>query len=182
MLGNRGSSETRSRLRVMPSLLPHDLCHGRVPHAGSQQGILLGNRGDLPSRGSFSNWYVVSIDTGHIAQSPQSGPRWSPAFKIEPVLFPPSFLQTAPTMVALVYKFNCIHTHPVIYPHFFTHTHIYYLITVETFLKLWNKDVNPCLHKSNENTGKIVKNKFFRTLEINQRCATIKKYLFKEAC
>ena len=85
-------------------------------------------------------------------------------------------------MVALVYKFNCIHTHPVIYPHFFTHTHIYYLITVETFLKSWNKDVNPCLHKSNENTGKIVKNKFFRTLEINQRCATIKKYLFKEAC
>ena len=90
MLGNRGSSETRSRLHVMPSLLPHDLCHGRVPHAGSQQGILLGNRGDLPSRGSFSNWYVVSIDTGHIAQSPQSGPRWSPAFKIEPVLFSPS--------------------------------------------------------------------------------------------
>ena len=38
----------------------------------------------------FSSWYVVSIDTGHIAQSPQSGPRWSPAFKIEPVLFPPS--------------------------------------------------------------------------------------------
>ena len=38
----------------------------------------------------FSSWCVVSIDTGHIAQSPQSGPRWSPAFKIEPVLFPPS--------------------------------------------------------------------------------------------
>ena len=38
----------------------------------------------------FSSWYVVSIDTGHIAQSPQSGPRWSPAFKMEPVLFPPS--------------------------------------------------------------------------------------------
>ena len=34
----------------------------------------------------FSSWYVVSIDTGHIAQSPQSGPRWSPAFKMEPVL------------------------------------------------------------------------------------------------
>ena len=30
------------------------------------------------------------MDTGHIAQSPQSGPRWSPAFKMEPVLFPPS--------------------------------------------------------------------------------------------
>ena len=38
----------------------------------------------------FSSWYVVSIDTGLIAQSPQSGPRWSPAFKIEPVLFLPS--------------------------------------------------------------------------------------------
>ena len=37
----------------------------------------------------FSSWYVVSIDTEHIAKSPQSGPRWSPAFKIEPVLFPP---------------------------------------------------------------------------------------------
>ena len=48
------------------------------------KGILLGN-GALVFR-----WYVVSIDTGHIAQSPRSGPRWSPAFKIEPVLFPPS--------------------------------------------------------------------------------------------
>ena len=38
----------------------------------------------------FSSWYDVSIDTGHIAQSPQSSPRWSPAFKIEPVLFLPS--------------------------------------------------------------------------------------------
>ena len=38
----------------------------------------------------FSSWYVVSIGTGHIAQSPQSSPRWSPAFKMEPVLFPPS--------------------------------------------------------------------------------------------
>ena len=38
----------------------------------------------------FSSWYVVSIYTAHTAQRPQSGPRWSPAFKIEPVLFPPS--------------------------------------------------------------------------------------------
>ena len=39
----------------------------------------------------FSSWYFVSnIYIGHIAQSPQSGPRWSPAFKIGPVLFPPS--------------------------------------------------------------------------------------------
>ena len=27
---------------------------------------------------------------GHIAQSPQSSPRWSPAFKREPIMFPPS--------------------------------------------------------------------------------------------
>ena len=38
----------------------------------------------------FSSLYVVSIDTGHIAQSPQLAPRWSLAFKMEPVLFPPS--------------------------------------------------------------------------------------------
>ena len=30
------------------------------------------------------------MDTGHIAQSPQSDPRWRPAFKIEPLMFPPS--------------------------------------------------------------------------------------------
>ena len=44
--------------------------------------------GALPSGGWgvwFSSWYVLSIDTGHIAQSPQSIPRWSPAFKMEPV-------------------------------------------------------------------------------------------------
>ena len=47
--------------------------------------------GALPSGGLvFQLVSVVFIDTGHIAQSPQSGPRWSPAFKIEPVLFPPS--------------------------------------------------------------------------------------------
>ena len=39
----------------------------------------------------FSSWYVVSIYTGHIAQSPQSGPKWSPAFKMEPVLSVSSF-------------------------------------------------------------------------------------------
>ena len=50
--------------------------------------------GALPSRGGgvwFSSWYVISIDTGHIAQSPQSSPRWSPAFKTEPVLSVSSF-------------------------------------------------------------------------------------------
>ena len=30
--------------------------------------------------------------TGHRAQSPQSGPRWSPAFKVEPVLSVSSFI------------------------------------------------------------------------------------------
>ena len=41
--------------------------------------------------GRFYSWYVVSIDTGHRAQSPQSSPRWSPAFKMEPVLSVSSF-------------------------------------------------------------------------------------------
>ena len=39
----------------------------------------------------FSSLYVVSIDTGHIAQSSQSGPSWSPVFKIERVLSISSF-------------------------------------------------------------------------------------------
>ena len=46
--------------------------------------------GVLPSRGLVFQLVCHSIDTGHIAQSLQSGPRWSPAFKMEPVLFPPS--------------------------------------------------------------------------------------------
>ena len=45
----------------------------------------------LPSGVWFSSWYVVSIDTGHIALSAQSSPRWSPAFKVEPVLSVSSF-------------------------------------------------------------------------------------------
>ena len=49
--------------------------------------------GALPPGGVwFSSWYVVSIDTGHIAQSLQSHPRWSPAFKMEPVLSVSSFM------------------------------------------------------------------------------------------
>ena len=47
--------------------------------------------GALPSGCLVFQLVVVSTDTGHIAQSPQSGPRWSPAFKMEPVVFPPSF-------------------------------------------------------------------------------------------
>ena len=39
----------------------------------------------------FSSWYVMSIDTGLIAQSPQSSPRRSPAFQMEPVLPVSSF-------------------------------------------------------------------------------------------
>ena len=49
------------------------------PWSSSTQGLL------------FSSWYVVSIDTGHIAQCTQSSPRWSPAFKMEPVLSVSSF-------------------------------------------------------------------------------------------
>ena len=43
----------------------------------------------------FSSWYVVSIDTGHRAQSPQFGPRRSPAFKMEPVLSIFSFISSS---------------------------------------------------------------------------------------
>ena len=39
----------------------------------------------------FSSRYVISIDTGHITQSPQCSPRWSLAFKMEPVLNVSSF-------------------------------------------------------------------------------------------
>ena len=47
--------------------------------------------GALPSGGvCFSSWYVISIDTGLIAQSPQSVPGWNPAFKSLFCLFPPS--------------------------------------------------------------------------------------------
>ena len=45
--------------------------------------------GALPLGTWFSSWYV-SIDAGRRAQSPQSGPGWSPALKMESVLFPPS--------------------------------------------------------------------------------------------
>ena len=31
----------------------------------------------LPSRGLVSSRCIISIDTGHVAHSPQSGPRWS---------------------------------------------------------------------------------------------------------
>ena len=50
----------------------------------------------------FSSWYVVSIDTGHIAQSPQSSPGWSPAFKMEPVLSVSSFSFTSSDSPGLV--------------------------------------------------------------------------------
>ena len=39
----------------------------------------------------WTSLYVISIDTGHIAQSPQSCPRWSPICKMEPVLSVSSF-------------------------------------------------------------------------------------------
>ena len=39
----------------------------------------------------FSSRFVLSIDIGHIDQSLQSSPRWSPAFKTDPVLSVSSF-------------------------------------------------------------------------------------------
>ena len=53
----------------------------------------------------FSSWYVISIDTGHIAHSPASGPRWSPAFKTEPVLSVSSFnKQKSEPLLQKVYR------------------------------------------------------------------------------
>ena len=57
----------------------------------------------------FSSWYVVSIDTGHRAQSPQSGPRWSPAFKMEPVLSVSSFTST-PVSTGPHFQYICVAT------------------------------------------------------------------------
>ena len=88
-------------------------------------GILLGNResryepwgSSMAGVGSgevgvwFSSWYVVSIDTGHIAQSPQSGPRWSPAFKMEPVLSVSSFTLTFLCFRCSIYKMEILLTH-----------------------------------------------------------------------
>ena len=45
---------------------------------------------------------VISVDTGHIAHSPQSGPGWSPAFKMEPVLSVSSFSFTSSDSAGLV--------------------------------------------------------------------------------
>ena len=50
--------------------------------------------GALPSGDLVFQLVVIPIDTGHIAQSPQSGPRWSPAFQTEPVLSVSSFIIT----------------------------------------------------------------------------------------
>ena len=54
---------------------------------------------------------------GYIAQSPQSGPRWSPAFKMEPVLFPPSVVTqkikykiVKNTVEILYHSFECLFT------------------------------------------------------------------------
>ena len=64
--------------------------------------------GALPPGGVwFSSWYVVSIDTGHIAQSLQSSPRWSPAFKMEPVLSVSSFIP--PLLMLLTHSMSITH-------------------------------------------------------------------------
>ena len=59
----------------------------------------------------FYSWYVVSIDTGHKAQRPQSGPRWSPAFKMEPVLSVSSFTLTFLCVRCSIYKMEILLTH-----------------------------------------------------------------------
>ena len=66
------------------------------------QGVLLGNRESryepwgssigVGVGGLVFQLYVIPIDTGHIALSPQSSPIWSPAFKMEPVLSVSSFI------------------------------------------------------------------------------------------
>ena len=55
----------------------------------------------------FSSWYVVSIDPGHRAQSPQSGSRWRPAFKWEPVLSLSSFI--LPLLMLLTHSMSITH-------------------------------------------------------------------------
>ena len=55
----------------------------------------------------FSSWYFVSIDTGQEAQSSQSGPRGSPAFKIEPVLSVSSFTEMLEYWVRLLSRHPC---------------------------------------------------------------------------
>ena len=60
------------------------------------------------------HWYVVSVDTGHIAQSPQFGPQWSPAFKMEPVLSVSSF---NPISLSIFLSLSfCLCVSPSLYP------------------------------------------------------------------
>ena len=47
--------------------------------------------GALPSGGMVFQLVYHFLRYGHIDQSPQSSPRWSPAFKTEPVLSVSSF-------------------------------------------------------------------------------------------
>ena len=65
----------------------------------------------------FSSWFVFSIDTGHVAQSSQSRPRWSSAFKMEPVLPVSSFTFSSSTFFRFPYSpsivsssIYCIHS------------------------------------------------------------------------
>ena len=77
------------------------------------QGILLGDGesryepwGSSIQGAWFSCWYVVSIDTGHIAQSPQSSPRWSPAFNGACSV---CFLLHSPLLMLLSHSMSIIH-------------------------------------------------------------------------
>ena len=78
------------------------------------QGVLLGNResryepwGSSIQGAWFSSWYVVSIDTGHIAQSPQSGPRWESCFQDEACSV--CFLLHSPLLMLLTHSMSIIH-------------------------------------------------------------------------
>ena len=67
--------------------------------------------GALPPRGSGFPVGVSFPQILGIAQSPQSSPRWSPAFKMEPVLFPPSvktvLLLQGALVLSLVRELRC---------------------------------------------------------------------------
>ena len=67
----------------------------------------LGESPEAPSSGGLVfHWYVISIDTGPRAQSPQSGPTWSPAFKAEPVLSVSSFMDMSLSKLQVIGRYR----------------------------------------------------------------------------
>ena len=111
-----------------------------------------------------------------------------------------NFLQIAPT---LVYKLNHIHIHNVvslslslslsprppplyiyIHTHTHVHTHIYYLITVETFLKLWSKDLKQSTPpwKQWEHWKNCQKQHFLELWKLTKGVQSSEEHLFKKTC